>query len=619
MNRRNRLLAICLAVAVAGSPAPAALAESDIDFEFAGAGWGHGVGLSQYGAKGQAIEDPAKPGADIVEYYYPTADVRPLTDLSMSNDYLTTLENPLWINLDTSRTTLTFTAVGGPLDLCLSGDGEGPCPKPEHPQAGQTWTFETLAGGGCAFFMNGVQQGTTGDCQAAIAWPDAAAVDVADICGTGDVYDCRYQYGEIKIRPSGSSFHVVLAVGLEEYLRGLGELPIDWSEPGANEAQVIASRSYAVHEFLRHEDSHTRTDLNAGVPTNCYCHMYDDARDQSYVGSQINGLDRENLASVWTSAVAATTGQVLTYSGANWESLTASGVIKAFYFSSSGGWTESNVAAFGSATQPPYFEPVADPWSLDPGTGNPNAAWTKSISAGAIADILGVDQVTSARMVSGLPNAQLEFGVIDNGVAGIRIRGGGWIRTDLGLLSSGLHTIDGVGPGPPAPFDDIGGSVHFDAIVALVDAGVTEGCDSNSFCPNRPVTRGQMASFIARAMDLPPATGDHFTDDDADVHQDNINRLREAGITTGCGANSFCPDQPVTRGQMAVFLMRALNLTESDVDAFSDDDVTPYEDAVNAIAAAGITEGCAPDRYCPTALVQRAQMATFLVRAFFGG
>ena len=612
---RFLLIAALLTSQVVGA-ASWSSADDGLEFSFEGAGWGHGVGLPQFGARGRAIADPGLSGAEIAEYYYPGTSVDDLDDLSLSVDFLTSVENPLWINLDTNRTLLTFTAVGGELDLCLNGDGEGPCPKPEHPGAGQTWTFETLPAGGCAFFHGGVQQGTAGACQAAIAWPDAVGVDVDEICGSGDVYRCRYETGEIKIRPAGSGFHISLATQLESYLRGLGELPIEWSEVGANAAQAIVSRSYAVHEFLLFEGIHDRTDLNAGVPTSCYCHMYDDARDQSFVGTQINGLDRQNLAGVWTAAVDATAGKVLTYSGANWASFTRSSVIKAFFHSSTGGWTESNVDAFGASSQFPFFVPVSDPWSVDPAAGNPHAAWSETIAADAIAGILGVDEVTSARMISPIPNAQVEFGIVDGGVSGIEIRGGGWLRTDLGLRSPSLLAIDGQGAGPPLPFDDIAASAHLDSILAILDAGITVGCDTTSFCPRESVTRGQMASFVVRAAGLAAASGDHFDDDDGNVHEENINRLFEAGITDGCAGNRFCPNADISRGQMAVFLQRALNLTESGDDAFSDDDDTPYEDAINAIASAGITEGCAAGRYCPYAPVTRGQMASLLERAF---
>lgn len=589
--------------------------EGGLAFTFEGSGWGHGVGFSQYGARGQAVQDPSKSGAEIATYYYAGTQVENLDALSLSSDALSTVENPLWINLDTNRSSLTFTGRGGELDLCLSGDGEGPCPKPEHPQAGETWTFETKPEGGCAFFRNGVQQGTDGHCQAAIAWPDATDVVVEDVCGYSDEYDCAYRYGELKIRPAGSGFHVSLALPLEEYLRGLGELPVDWKEPGANEGQVLAARSYAVYEFLRLERQYTRTDINAGVPTSCYCHMFDDARDQLYVGYEVNGTKREQLADAWVEAVETTVGDVITRTDGT--SYTESGVIKGFYFSATAGWTESNTVGFGSTVQWPYLVPVDDHWSLSPDLGNPNLAWSETITAARIADILGVDEVTSATPLNGPPNAQVVFGVVDGGVAGTRIRGGTWLRLDLDLLSAGLVAIDGVPAGPPPPFDDIFSSVHYESILAILDAGITEGCDANSFCPRQTVTRGQMASFIARAMDLPVASGDHFSDDDDSVHEDNINRLFEAGVTSGCGSgDGFCPEDLLNRGQMAVFLARALNLTESGADVFGDDDGTPYEGAINALADAGITDGCLDGRYCPYWRVTRDQMASFLARAF---
>jgi hypothetical protein len=81
----------------------------------------------------------------------------------------------------------------------------------------------------------------------------------------------------------------------------------------------------------------------------------------------------------------------------------------------------------------------------------------------------------------------------------------------------------------------------------------------------------------------------------------------------------FCPDAPVTRGQMAAFLVRALGYTDAgDGDLFTDDDASIFEHDINRLATAGVAKGCNPpdnDRYCPTALVTRGQMAAFLHRA----
>jgi len=147
------------------------------------------------------------------------------------------------------------------------------------------------------------------------------------------------------------------------------------------------------------------------------------------------------------------------------------------------------------------------------------------------------------------------------------------------------------------------------------DTGVTLGCAPELFCTNNPVSREQMASFLARALDLPPATADYFTDDGGSAHQDDINRVAEAGITQGCGGSRYCPRSGVTRAEMASFLARAYGLPPSTVDHFTDDVGNIHEAAINSIADAGITLGCGGTKYCPTEVVTRAQMAAFLHRA----
>ena len=113
-----------------------------------------------------------------------------------------------------------------------------------------------------------------------------------------------------------------------------------------------------------------------------------------------------------------------------------------------------------------------------------------------------------------------------------------------------------------------------------------------------------------------------FSDDDGNIHEGNIEAIARAGITKGCNppANDrFCPDRNVTRGEMAAFLSRALRLPSTNRDFFVDDHDTPFEGDINRIAAAGITKGCNPpanNRFCPSAPVTRGQMAAFLVRAF---
>lgn len=117
-------------------------------------------------------------------------------------------------------------------------------------------------------------------------------------------------------------------------------------------------------------------------------------------------------------------------------------------------------------------------------------------------------------------------------------------------------------------FDDDTGAFYENAANWLFEQGISVGCNppaNNRFCGEDEVTRAQMATFFVRAFDRPffgfPQTApDYFIDDTGSVHEDNINRLREGGVTVGCNPpinNRYCPNDPVTRGQMAAFFMRA--------------------------------------------------------------
>ena len=111
-------------------------------------------------------------------------------------------------------------------------------------------------------------------------------------------------------------------------------------------------------------------------------------------------------------------------------------------------------------------------------------------------------------------------------------------------------------------------SVHAAGIKALYAAGITAGCSQQplQFCPQQPVTRAQMATFLARALNLtvPEGRAGLSDVDESSVHAAGIKALYAAGITAGCSQQplQFCPQQPVTRAQMATFLARALNLIE---------------------------------------------------------
>lgn len=143
------------------------------------------------------------------------------------------------------------------------------------------------------------------------------------------------------------------------------------------------------------------------------------------------------------------------------------------------------------------------------------------------------------------------------------------------------------------------------------------------YCPNSTTTRGEMAVFIITAMfgksSFTYTTTPYF----ADVPSSNgffkfIQKMKDLNITGGCGSNDYCPNSPVTRGEMAVFIMIArygtIPFTYPSTPYFSD--VPPssgFFPFVQKMAQLGITGGCATGEYCPNDSLTRGQMAVFIV------
>lgn len=170
-------------------------------------------------------------------------------------------------------------------------------------------------------------------------------------------------------------------------------------------------------------------------------------------------------------------------------------------------------------------------------------------------------------------------------------------------------------------FDDDDASGFEADIEWLVAAGITQGCDASArrYCPTAPVTRSQMAAFLTRALALNSSQSHSFTDISGSSFESEIAAVAAAEITQGCTADGtrFCPTDPVTRGEMAAFLVRALQLPDGPAATFVDVDGSLFEADIAAVAAAGITRGCTADmtRFCPTDPVTRGEMAAFLRRA----
>lgn len=167
-------------------------------------------------------------------------------------------------------------------------------------------------------------------------------------------------------------------------------------------------------------------------------------------------------------------------------------------------------------------------------------------------------------------------------------------------------------------FRDDDSSLHEQDIDALYQAGITKGCNLEfDYCPEREITRGEMAAFIARALNLESTTGvNHYSDQAGHYFEVEIDKVVTAGIGFGCTESQYCPDRPLRRDEMAEMLVRAFGYSNPESrDFFVDDENTPFESSINSLAGAGVTLGCSATEYCPDRVLSRAEMASFFVRA----
>jgi len=165
-------------------------------------------------------------------------------------------------------------------------------------------------------------------------------------------------------------------------------------------------------------------------------------------------------------------------------------------------------------------------------------------------------------------------------------------------------------------------------ICTIAQAGITGGCGGGNYCPGSPVTRAQMAVFLLKAEHgsdyVPPACHGVFPDVPCpSLFADWIEQLAAEGITAGCGGGDYCPSNPVTRAQMAAFLLKTEHgpgyAPPTCTGVFGDVPCPSlFADWIEELHAEAITSGCqaSPPLYCPDGPNTRAQMAVFLTKTF---
>jgi hypothetical protein len=181
---------------------------------------------------------------------------------------------------------------------------------------------------------------------------------------------------------------------------------------------------------------------------------------------------------------------------------------------------------------------------------------------------------------------------------------------------------------PPAAFPDRGAvpPTHQRSVDCVAEHDVAEGDETGAYRPQEPVTRGQMASFVARTIEaaggeLPEPSDRGFDDIDDSVHADRINQLAEAGVVEGRGEGRYEPGGTVTRAQMATYLVRASSFYHQHAYApvgedayFTDIEGVVHRDAIRVGYELALFEGVQPGTYGPSGEVVRSSMATFLTR-----
>ena len=166
-------------------------------------------------------------------------------------------------------------------------------------------------------------------------------------------------------------------------------------------------------------------------------------------------------------------------------------------------------------------------------------------------------------------------------------------------------------------FADVCGTTHESSIVAIAELAITAGYPDGTFRPDDRVSRGQMATFLANALALDvdlDLASETFSDVADTTHEPSIGALFASGITGGYPDGTFRPDDDVNRGQMATFLTSGFRLSASPIVRFSDIAGTTHLAGINAVATEGIAGGYSDSTYRPRNSVTRGQMATFLAR-----
>ena len=344
----KRFLALAVLLALPALPASANTLPAS--FTIKGSGFGHGVGLSQIGAKGQALA--GKSAVEILNYYFPTSQVIPVVDTQTIRVNIAHQVSAIKISLTKNNSSNQWFLSGGDTGTPVAGS------KPI--------VFSILD-----------RQISTDSYGAADYWTLRWNESTTTVVVPSESTTTTLAHGFIQLRPVlvpglGYRIEVTNTLNLRDhYLWGISEVSSSWPT-AAMQAQAIASRTYALSRM-------------GSIKKSCDCNLYNHKYDQVYAGYSKEGEPR--FGKLWKAAVSSTnvdttTALAITYQGKP---------INVFFSSSTGGMTATAKDVWG--TDYPYLVSVPDPWSLDRKLNPKYNAWSVTVSQRAMAQVFKLPDV----------------------------------------------------------------------------------------------------------------------------------------------------------------------------------------------------------------------------------
>ena len=608
MLRRTTVavLAATLVMTLLGSPAAAAPSFRDRPFGtrpnpdvvLRGSGWGHGVGMSQYGAYAMALA--GYNFVEILKHYY--------RGISVGEGRM---PESVRVGLGTSTTYSYVTAVNGPVPWRACGGGS--CRIVRTQPEGSTWQVTLLFDGRYRLQRGStvLYRGAAGQVLRADFNPAGRADGTVVRAQNPNGSARRYKWGRLEFiarSNSARTMYVVLDIPeMQLYLRGLGEVPSSWGVGGiaSLKAQAVAARTYALK-------IHQSTGSRRG---DCLCTLLATPANQAYTGYD---KETEAYGNYWVEAVRDTAGRVAKYDGlliSTFYSSSHGG--RSENVQDSWAYGTTPVPYLRSVADPWSLRAPGN--SLASWSRNVSNGGFASFLGGGLYRVRSLR--IAGRTDGGSPENLRASGINSSGrltrttrtgpkgIVGIALRSA-FTYPNYGLSTLPSQQVRRVGF---APFVDDDGSYHEYKIVYAVAAGIMDRRSQTRFAPGDVVPRRRAALYLWRLFDIPRATGDWYADDDGLFEEDAINAIARAGYSLR--TTNFRPHDALRRGEAAMFIRRALDLPNATRDYFTDDNRSIYESAINAVAARGLIPGCGDGKFCPRGRFSRVSMAALLYRS----